>query len=96
MVRVNFSKTSTVGFDEDALTTSTPGQSIPNFGGLTRTGDLANGIFGDADGLTIFNFGRIETSGAGAAGIYVQGANAHVDCKQEPASDCLGTALAAS
>ena len=42
---VNVLNISTSGFDEDALTTATAGDFILNFGKLTTTGDLAEGIF---------------------------------------------------
>src|SRR5262245_7215241 len=79
MTIVNRKNIFTSGLDQDALTTSTSGEQVINFGALTTAGDLANGIFAGADNLTIRNFGRIETSGLGAAGIYVEGANAHID-----------------
>jgi hypothetical protein len=58
----------TLGFDEDALTA---GEHLINFGGLTTIGELADGIFADADDAKIQNFGTIETSGLGARGIFV-------------------------
>ena len=79
MAVVNFKKLSTSGFDEDALTTTTPGEHLLNFGALTTTGDLANGIFASANDVTVRNFGDIETAGLGAAGIYVQGDNARIE-----------------
>jgi hypothetical protein len=79
MAIVNFANRSTVGFDEDALTTGTAGEHVLNFGHLTTSGDLANGVFAGANAVLIKNFGSIETSGLGAAGIFVQGENAHVE-----------------
>jgi hypothetical protein len=75
--KINFSDISSG--DEDALSTFTSGETLLNFGNLTTTGDLANGIFAGADDVTIRHFGNIETSGLGAAGIYVQGDNARIE-----------------
>ncbi len=47
-----------------------------NFGRVTTTGDLAEGIFGEADGVSVNNFSRIDTSGRGAAGVFVLGEDA--------------------
>ena len=55
------------------------GQRVLNFGDLTTTGDLANGIFAEANHVAIHNFGLVETSGLGAAGIYAQGENARIE-----------------
>jgi len=49
MAIVNFEDRFTSGFNEDALTTSTSGETIHNHGDLTTTGDLANGFFAGAD-----------------------------------------------
>ena len=73
MTIINFEDKFTDGFDEDALTTSTSDERLINFGNLRTTGDLANGIFADADDVTVRNFADIETLGLGAAGICVQG-----------------------
>jgi hypothetical protein len=74
----NFTDKSTSGFDEDALTTSTPGERTRNFARLTTSGELADGISADADEVSILNFGEIETTGQGAAGIIVRGDNARI------------------
>jgi len=79
MAIINHKNILTSGIDEDALTTTTPGEHVFNFGRLTTSGDLANGIFADANNVSIRNFGRIETSGLGAAGIFAQGEHAHID-----------------
>src|SRR5262245_25729968 len=79
MAIVNHKNISTSGFDQDALTTTTSGEQVLNFGGLTTTGDLANGIFAGADDVLVLNFGAVETSGDGAAGIFVQGDNARIE-----------------
>jgi hypothetical protein len=79
MAIINFTDKVTSLFDEDALTTSTPGELVINFGDLTTTGDLANGIFAGANDVTIRHFGRVETNGLGAAGIFVQGENARIE-----------------
>jgi hypothetical protein len=76
---VNGKNISTTGFDQDVLIITEPGTTLFNFGDLTTTGDLANGIFADANNVSIRNNARIETSGLGAAGIYVEGANAHIE-----------------
>ena len=76
--RVNVANIATSGVDEDALTTSTPGQRLLNFGRLTTTGDLADGIFADAGDVTIRNFRTVETSGQGAAGVFVLGDDARI------------------
>src|SRR5262245_24948528 len=78
MTIVNFVKRFTFGLNEDALTTSTAGEHVLNFGSLTTEGDLANGIFADADNVSIRNFAAIETFGLGAAGIFVQGEDARI------------------
>jgi hypothetical protein len=74
----NFTDKSTVGFDEDALTTSKLGERVRNFARLRTTGDLADGISANADDVSILNFGEIETAGAGAAGIIARGDNARI------------------
>lgn len=74
----NFKDKSTFGFDEDALTTSTPGERIRNFARLRTAGELANGISANADDVSILNFGEIETTGLGAAGVIVRGDNARI------------------
>jgi hypothetical protein len=79
MAIVNHKNISTSGFDQDALTTTTSGEQVLNFGDLTTTGDLANGVFAGADDVLVRNFGAIETSGDGAAGIFVQGDNARIE-----------------
>src|SRR5262245_61507201 len=76
---VNHKKISTTGFDQDALVMAEPCTTLFNFYDLTTTGDLANGIFADANNVSIRNDAQIETSGLGAAGIYVEGANAHIE-----------------
>lgn len=78
MTILNFANILTSDIDDDALTTTKPGERVLNFGHLTTSGDLANGIFGEADGVSIHNFGRIETSGLGAAGIFVRGDDARI------------------
>ncbi len=78
MAIVNFKNISTAGFDDDALTTATPGEHIVNFGNLTTTGDFANGIYAGASDVSIRNFGSIETFGLGAYAIFVEGDNARV------------------
>src|SRR5512134_2127694 len=72
----NFTDKSTFGFDEDALTTSTPGERIRNFAHLTTAGDLADGISANANDVSIINFGEVETAGAG--GIIARGSNARI------------------
>jgi len=79
MAIVNFADRFTSGFNEDALTTTTSGEYVFNFGRLKTVGDLANGIFGDANDVSIRNLGSIETFGVGAAGIFANGENAHID-----------------
>src|SRR5262245_46937377 len=79
MTIINLVKRFTSGLNEDALTTSTAGEHVLNFGSLTTIGDLANGIFADANDVSIRNFAAIETFGLGAAGIFVQGENAHIE-----------------
>ena len=74
----NFTDKSTFGFDEDALTTNTPGERIRNFARLTTAGALADGIAADADDVSIVNFGEVETTGQGAAGIVVHGEHARI------------------
>ena len=64
MAKINFKDISTSGFDEDVLTTATSGERVINFGHLTTTGNLANGIFADANDVAIRNFATIETSGS--------------------------------
>ena len=76
MALVTHKDISTSGFDEDALTTSTQGEHILNFGNLTTAGDLGDGIVASADNVSIFNFPQIETSGLGATGIFVEGSGA--------------------
>jgi hypothetical protein len=77
MAIINFKKIAT--FNEDALTTTTAGDYVLNFGALTTTGDLADGIFATADNVSIFNFAQIETSGLGATGIFVEGSGACIN-----------------
>jgi hypothetical protein len=80
MAIVNRKNISTAGVDADALTPTTSDEKVLiNFGDLTTTGSLANGIFAGANDVLIQNFRVIETSGLGAAGIYVQGENAHIE-----------------
>jgi len=79
MPKINRHALSTSGFDEDALTTSTAGEHILNFGNLTTAGDLGDGIVAFADNVSIFNFAQIETSGLGAIGIYVEGSGARIN-----------------
>jgi hypothetical protein len=76
---INKKNITTSGFDADALSTTTDGETIINFGDLTTTGDLANGISASANNVLINNFGAIETFGLGAPGISVHGDNAHTD-----------------
>lgn len=64
MAIVNHKNILTSGFDEDALTTTASGQHILNFGYLTTTGDLANGIFVDANDVSIRNI-------SGRSGLFV-------------------------
>ncbi len=78
MTILNFVNILTTDIDDDALTTARPGERVFNFGHLTTSGDLANGIFAGAADVTIRNFGRIETSGLGAAGILVRGDDARI------------------
>jgi hypothetical protein len=77
MTTINFADK--VTSDEDALTITTSGELLINFGDFTTTGDLADGIFADADDVTIRNFAHVETEGLGAAGIFVQGQNARIE-----------------
>src|SRR5262245_22764805 len=79
MTTVNFKNLSTSALDEDALTTALAGDKLLNFGDLTTTGDLANGIFAGADNVTVKNLGHVETSGLGAAGLYAQGQNVRIE-----------------
>jgi hypothetical protein len=79
MAIINFDDILTVDEDDDVLTTSTVGDLIVNFGELTTTGDLANGIFANADDVTVRHFASIETRGLGAAGIFVEGENARIE-----------------
>jgi hypothetical protein len=79
MAIVNHKKIFTTGVDQDALIITESDSTLFNFGDLTTTGDLANGIFANANNVSIRNNATIETSGLGAAGIYVEGANAHID-----------------
>ena len=78
MVRINFADLSTSGLEDHALTAAA-GETLINFGDLTTTGDLANGIFADENDVIDPHFGSIETSGLGAVGIFVQGENAHIE-----------------
>ncbi len=78
MTIVNFANILTSAIDDDALTTTKPGERVFNFGHLATSGDLANGIFAGAADVTVRNFGRIETSGLGAAGILVRGDDARI------------------
>ena len=79
MAVINFNPITKSGFDEDALTTSTPGEHILNFGNLTTTGNLGDGIFATADNVSISNFAQIETSGLAATGIFVSGSGAQIN-----------------
>ena len=81
MTIINFTNIETFDDDDDALTTSKSGEKIRNHGDLTTHGDLANGIFADADDVTVRKFAdaAIETTGLGAAGIFVQGDNAYIE-----------------
>ena len=74
----NFVNILTTAIDDDALTTTKPGERVLNFGHLKTSGDIADGIFAEADGVSVHNLGRIETSGAGAAGILVRGDDARI------------------
>src|SRR5215813_8785379 len=65
--------------DDDALSTVTPNELVINFANLTTAGDLADGIFVGADGVSVRNFGSIHTSGLGAEGIHVEANNVRVD-----------------
>src|SRR5512139_2622678 len=78
MAKINFKNIVKNGFDEDALTTATVGDHVLNFGALITFGDKANGIFAEANNVSVANFGSIETFGSGAAGIYVEGADARI------------------
>ena len=53
---VNFRNLSTSGLDEDALVTNVAGEQVFNFGRLTTTGDLADGIYAQANNVSIRNF----------------------------------------
>ena len=77
MVRINFADLSTSGLEDHALTAAA-GETLINFGDLTTSGDLANGIFAGENDVTIFHFGSIETSGLGAVGIFVEGEDARI------------------
>ena len=80
MAIVNFANLSTSGIDEDILTTNTDGERFFNFGRLTTTGDLANGIFADADDVSApATSAGSKPAALGAAGIFVNGANARID-----------------
>src|SRR5262249_53554539 len=76
---INKKNITTSGFDADALTTTTDGETIINFGDLTTTGNLANGIYAGANNVSIQHLGHIETFGLGAAGIFANGNDAHVE-----------------
>ena len=78
MAIINVKNIMKVNFDDDALKTATVGEYVFNFATLTTTGDLGNGIFADANNVSVANFGSIETDGLGAAGIYVNGADARI------------------
>ena len=58
MTIINFEDKSTTGFDDDALTTSTSGERLINFGNLTTTGDKANGIL---PAQTMYRFAISQT-----------------------------------
>ena len=77
MVQINFADLSTSGLEDHALTAAA-GETLINFGDLTTSGDLANGIFAGENDVTIFHFGSIETSGLGAVGIFVEGEDARI------------------
>lgn len=79
MVRINFKNISTSGFHEDALTTTTSGDTIFNFGRMKTTGDLSSDISAFADDVTIRNFSHIETFGLGAPAIFAIGQNVKID-----------------
>jgi len=55
---VNSKKITTTGLDQDALIITKAGTTLFNFGDLTTTGDLANGIFADANNVSIRNNAR--------------------------------------
>jgi hypothetical protein len=79
MALINLKKIFTTAFDDDALATAIQGDHVLNFGELKTSGDLANDISVYAHHVSIFNFAHIETTGLGAAGIFVQGDDAHVE-----------------
>jgi hypothetical protein len=79
MALVNLKRIVTTTVDGDALATATPGEHVFNFGELKTTGDLANDIFANVNHVSIWNFAHVETSGLGAAGIFVQGDDAYVE-----------------
>ena len=66
MTIINFEDRVTTDDEDDALTSF--GEDILNHGDLTTFGDLADGIFAEANDVTVLNFADIETSGDGAAG----------------------------
>jgi hypothetical protein len=79
--KINFKDENVVtyGENEDALVTFTAGEKVLNFGNLTTNGDLANGIFAQANDVWISNFGDIETFGREAAGILALGDDARLE-----------------
>ncbi|MBR0719102.1 hypothetical protein [Bradyrhizobium liaoningense] len=79
MAIINIKQIAKSGLDEDAITTSTQGEHILNFGNLTTAGDLGDGIVAIASNVSISNFAQIETSGLGAMGIFVEGSGARID-----------------
>jgi len=75
----NFINSLTYDIDEDALSTTTSGESLVNYALLITAGDLSDGIYAGADDAAVVNFGQIETSGLGAAGVFVEGNDARID-----------------
>lgn len=78
MAIINKTDLATSGFDEDALASARTRDIVQNFALLNTSGSLADGIYGEADGIAATNFGNIETTGAGAAGIFIVGDEARV------------------
>ena len=69
----------TSGFDEDALVSHRANDVIQNFAVLRTTGDLADGIYGNANGVKVTNRGVIDVAGDGAAGIFIEGNDALIN-----------------
>lgn len=60
-----FRNITATGFDEDALAATQPNDRVQNFATLTTTCDLTNGV-------SIDNFGQIETRDVGAEAALVK------------------------